>query len=112
MRELREGCRFGWRFVARDWDRLPPPARSSAAFAATTPRSTAESEASEPPNLPMGVRAAERMYASFNRVSRTLQFSRARQRLYHRGHRENTGKSPAFVKRSPLCSSVLPVVRN
>src|SRR5713226_3641222 len=86
------------------------PARSSAAFAATPPRSTAESEASEPPNLPMGVRAAERMYASFNRVSRTLQFSRARQRLYHRGHRENTGKSPAFVKRSPLCSSVLPVV--
>src|ERR1019366_10415916 len=51
------------------------PARSSAAFAATTPRSAAESEASEPPNLPMGVRTAERMYTLFTRASRTFESS-------------------------------------
>jgi hypothetical protein len=37
-----------------------------AAFAATTPMSTAVCEASEPPNFPIGVRAAETMYTLFN----------------------------------------------
>ena len=40
-------------------------ARSSAALAATTPMSAAVREASEPPNLPIGVRTAERMKTSF-----------------------------------------------
>ena len=45
------------------------PARSSAAFAATTPISAAESEASDPPNLPMGVRTAESMKTLFTKHS-------------------------------------------
>src|SRR5205807_9738167 len=40
------------------------PARSTAALAATTPISAAVIEASEPPNLPIGVRTADRMYTS------------------------------------------------
>ncbi len=36
------------------------PDRSIAARAATTPRSAADSDANDPPNLPIGVRAAER----------------------------------------------------
>ena len=37
------------------------PARSIAALAATTPKSAAVSEASDPPNFPIGVRTAERI---------------------------------------------------
>jgi hypothetical protein len=37
------------------------PARSIAALAATTPMSAAVNEASDPPNLPIGVRTAEIM---------------------------------------------------
>src|SRR5271155_5287994 len=40
------------------------PARSIAALPATAPRSAAVSEASDPPNLPIGVRTAERMYTA------------------------------------------------
>src|SRR2546430_11411061 len=40
------------------------PARSIASLAATTPISAAVIEASEPPNLPIGVRTADRMYTS------------------------------------------------
>src|SRR5713101_9330219 len=67
------------------------PARSSAAFAATMPMSAAESEASEPPNLPMGVRTAERMYTLFNRNSLTFQSSKLQKNHNHGGHRETQG---------------------
>jgi len=46
------------------------PDRSSAAFAATSPRSAAERDAKAPPNRPIGVRAAERMKTGF--IERTL----------------------------------------
>src|SRR5271157_6153255 len=81
------------------------PARSSAAFAATTPISTADSEASEPPNLPIGVRTAERMYTWFTEASRTYQSSSGKSDS-HWGHREHEG----FPELS-LCSPVLPVVK-
>ena len=46
-----------------------------AAFAATTPMSAALIDANEPPNLPMGVRIAERMYTSSNSHLRNFQSS-------------------------------------
>src|SRR5712692_6493958 len=76
------------------------PARSSAALAATTPRSTAESEASEPPNLPMGVRTAERMYTLFKRDSLTFQSSKLQKNITTgdtEKHREFLELSPVFL---------------
>src|SRR5437660_11152855 len=87
------------------------PARSSAAFAATTPISAAESEASEPPNLPMGVRAAETMYTLFNRNSLTFQSSKLQKNVTTGGHRETLKNTGNFLS-LPLCSSVSPVVKN
>src|SRR5438876_10939780 len=48
------------------------PARSIAAFAATTPISAAVIEAREPPNFPIGVRTADRIYTSFNQHLRSF----------------------------------------
>src|SRR5258708_2566338 len=87
------------------------PARSTAAFAATTPISAAESEASEPPNLPMGVRAAETMYTLFNRNSLTFQSSKLQKKHNHRHHRGTLKYTGNFLS-LPLCSSVSPVVKN
>src|SRR5437660_11112211 len=87
------------------------PARSSAAFAATTPISAGESETSEPPNLPMGVRAAERMYTLFKRDFLTFQSSKLQKKHNHRGHKETLKNTENFLS-LPLCSSVSPVVKN
>src|ERR1700694_4094907 len=81
------------------------PARSSAAFAATTPMSAAESEASEPPNLPMGVRTAERMYTLFKGGPERFSLAGPGKRLHHEGHRGVFH----FCKRSPLCSPCIPL---
>src|SRR4051794_3338109 len=59
-------------------------ARSSAACAAMTPRSGAVMPASEPPNLPMGVRTAERMKTSCNEPSK-IQSTRALRALLYTG---------------------------
>src|SRR5271157_1853986 len=74
------------------------PARSSAAFAATTPMSTAESETSEPPNLPIGVRTAERMYTLFTGASQTFQSRPNAAQLY----RVEAGLCPAWTGQSPV----------
>src|SRR6266404_4276479 len=87
------------------------PARSSAAFVATTPISAAESEASEPPNLPIGVRAAERMYTLFKRDFLTFQSSKLQKKRNYRDHRGTLKYTGNFLS-LPLCSSVSPVVKN
>src|SRR5208282_392757 len=72
------------------------PARSSAAFAATTPISTAESEASEPPNLPIGVRTAERMYTLFTMASQTPQSSKLQKNITTGDTEGNFTNFPVF----------------
>src|SRR5271157_3659516 len=74
------------------------PARWRAAFAATTPRSTAVCEAREPPNFPIGVRTAERMYTLFTGASQTFQSRPNAAQLY----RVEAGLCPAWTGQSPV----------
>src|SRR5271166_1781547 len=80
------------------------PARSSAAFVATTPMSAAVSEASEPPNLPMGVRTAESMYTSFNGTSRIFESS------IQESAQKKHGKVASFVLLRVLCGESGPTL--
>ena len=75
---LSAACRAGawpapawstWPMIASSMRSGAIPARSTAARMAMAPRSVAGVVESPPPNLPIGVRAAERMYTSRMRQS-------------------------------------------